>query len=99
MMVQSFDILLVDGRGSKFVNGSLRRRIALRIDEKDVDVVAITLDSDQSRSRQSKRWAQDYVLDASDIEERRIVPDELAPEQTAHAAVPSARRLRNSMSP
>ncbi len=70
MTTPNYEIAFVEGPGSQQCNGSLKRRIALRIDGKDVDVVTLRLDSEQSRSRQAKTWAERFSLDLPALEDK-----------------------------
>jgi predicted ArsR family transcriptional regulator len=68
--VTDFDVILLDDRHSAQVNGAIRRRVCLRIDGEDVDVVTVRLDSDVSRTRQSTRWADKFGVNAEDVEDK-----------------------------
>ena len=65
-----FDIVFIDGPGPYRSNGEMKRRIALRIDDEDQDVVTLRMDSDHSRRRLAKRWSDDLGLDRQLIEEK-----------------------------
>ena len=50
------------------LGGGTKRRIALRLNEEDADVVTLSLDSSQGRSRQAKKWAAAFSLDRNLLE-------------------------------
>lgn len=66
---KTFELILLDGQ---YVSPSepLRRRIALRIDGEDADVVSLNLDSDLSRKRQAKTWSKRFKLKESELSDK-----------------------------
>ncbi len=62
------EIIFADGPGAVNYNGQIKRRIGLRIDGEDKDIVMVRLDSDQARRQQAKRWAEAFDLDKDDLE-------------------------------
>ena len=67
MSEDSIDIGFVDGPRQSS-NGAIKRRVVLRVGGEDIDVLTLRLDSDQSRQRQAKRWAETFELDAGVLE-------------------------------
>lgn len=67
MSTRSVEIVFVDGTVPHGGNGAMRRRVALRIDGTDQDVVALKLDSDHARKQQIGAWAKAFDLDPAEL--------------------------------
>jgi hypothetical protein len=65
-----FDVILLDDSHPAPVNGAIRRRVSLRIDGADADVVTVRLDSDVARTRQSAKWAQKFGVGQGEAEDK-----------------------------
>lgn len=65
-----FELLVIAGPTPPSRNGAVYRRIGLRIDGKDVDVVMVNVNSPVSRRRQAKRWEERYNINADVADEK-----------------------------
>jgi len=71
MKSEAIQIIFADGPGTGSNGKSgIRRRVVLRLDGNDEDVVTLRMDSDQSRARQTKRWAETFELDEAVVAEK-----------------------------
>ncbi len=89
-MSQDFEIVFASGPGAAQYNGQIKRRIGLRIDGEDQDVVMVRLDSDAARRHQAKRWAESFKLDKDHVEAKL--------RRAAVLATEEAQRLRHEPS-
>jgi len=84
--VKNFEVVVLDGQYVAKTD-PLRRRIALRIDDEDKDVVSLKLDSEVSRKRQAKAWSKRFKLKEADVFDklRRAALDVTAEDQKKQA--------------
>ncbi len=67
---REFDIVFVEAFDGGRIGPAHKRPLALRIEGEDRDVVSLRLDSDQSRTRQARRWSDSFCLDFDAVEDR-----------------------------
>lgn len=70
MSDQKIEIVFASGPGAKLNKDGLRRRMVLRVDDQDKDVVMVRLDSDQARKRQAKAWSEAFTIPLDDLEDK-----------------------------
>ncbi|MCZ6653039.1 MAG: hypothetical protein O7D91_08425 [Planctomycetota bacterium] len=96
----SFELVFADGPAAS-TNGKagIKRRIVLRLDGKDADVVTVRLDSDQSRERQIRRWTKAFKLDEDVLAQKLRKAAVVATREAQQAKPPSEVRGAESPPP
>ena len=97
-MKEKVQLVFVDGPPASG-NGALKRRVALRIDGEDKDVISVRLDSDQAQTRTLNRWEK--LTDAPrELLAEKLRTAALAAAAEAQAAQDRARKpVRGADSP